>query len=74
MTVSIMESGAGSVGVSARPAFPMTGRYSGNCLMRAVLDLHQLLRVGHRNAGQGGGHVQAGAFVERGMNSEPSLL
>src|SRR5450759_1446968 len=33
MIVSIMENGAGSVDVSARPAFPMTDTTSGNCLM-----------------------------------------
>ena len=37
MTVSSMESGAGSVEVSARPAFPSTRSTSGNCLrMRSV--------------------------------------
>ena len=33
MTVSIIESGAGSVEVSARPALPNTWSTSGNCLM-----------------------------------------
>src|SRR5664279_3866305 len=33
ITVSIMENGAGSVDVSARPALPSTVDTSGNCLM-----------------------------------------
>ena len=33
ITVSSMESGAGSVDVSARPALPSTRSTSGNCLM-----------------------------------------
>ena len=33
MTVSIIENGAGSVDVSARPALPSTVDTSGNCLM-----------------------------------------
>ncbi len=37
ITVSSIESGAGSVGVSARPAFPNTRSTSGNCrMMRSV--------------------------------------
>jgi len=34
ITVSIMEKGAGSVAVSARPALPKTWATSGTCLMR----------------------------------------
>ena len=34
ITVSNMDSGAGSVAVSARPALPSTRSTSGNCLMR----------------------------------------
>jgi hypothetical protein len=38
ITVSSIESGAGSVEVSARPAFPSTRSTSGNCLMmRSVI-------------------------------------
>ena len=33
ITVSSMDRGAGSVGVSARPALPSTRSTSGNCLM-----------------------------------------
>jgi hypothetical protein len=33
MTVSSIESGAGSVAVSARPALPSTRSTSGNCLI-----------------------------------------
>ena len=37
MTVSSIESGAGSVDVSARPALPSTRSTSGNCLMMRSL-------------------------------------
>ncbi len=37
MTVSSIDNGAGSVLVSARPAFPSTRSTSGNCLMIRLL-------------------------------------
>ena len=45
ITVSSIESGAGSVRVSARPALPSTRSTSGNCTDDAVADLQQLLRL-----------------------------
>ena len=74
MIVSIMENGAGSVDVSARPAFPSTRSHLGKLHEDAVLHLHQLLRLGHRNARQRGGHVQQRAFVERRHELRAELL
>ena len=44
--VSIIEKGAGSVEVSARPALPSTLATSGKLHQDAVLHLHQPLRFG----------------------------
>ena len=48
MTVSIIENGAGSVDVSARPALPSTRLDFGKLLDDAVLRLQQPLRLGRR--------------------------
>ena len=75
MTVSIMESGAGSVEVSARPALPSTRSTSGKLHEDAVLHLQQLLRFGHRDARQRGGHEEQRAFIERRheLGAEPLI-
>ena len=62
--VSTIENGAGSVGVSARPALPKTRSTSGKS-QHAVLDLQDALRLGDRHAGQRGRHVEEVALVER---------
>ncbi len=63
-TVSSMESGAGSVEVSARPALPSTCSTSGNCLMIRSVTWSNLLRFGDGDAGHGGRHVEDGPFFQ----------
>ena len=65
ITVSSMESGAGSVLVSARPALPRTRSTSGNCLDRPIARLQQPLRLGDRNPRHRRRHVEERPLVER---------
>ena len=58
IVVSIIENGAGSVEVSARPALPNTRSTSGNCAQLLVHRLQELLGFRHRDARHGRGHVE----------------
>ncbi len=73
--VSTIESGAGSVGVSARPALPKTRSTSGKLAQDPVLDLQDALRLGHRDARERGRHVEERALVERRheLGAEPEV-
>src|SRR4030088_1268623 len=65
MVVSNISSGAGSVAVSARPALPKTRATSGMGLMRRVVCWSSARRLAGGNAGEGRGHIEEIAFVER---------
>jgi hypothetical protein len=65
MTVSNIDSGAGSVEVSARPALPKTRVHLGELRDEAVLHLQQALGFTDREARERRGHVEQRAFVER---------
>ena len=55
--VSTMSSGAGSVGVSARPDLPMTDSTSGKLPQQRVAGLEVVGRLGHAGARHGDRHV-----------------
>ena len=63
-TVSIIESGAGSVEVSARPALPKTYPHLREPLDDPVGHLQELLRLGDRDPGHGRRHVEERALLE----------
>ena len=64
ITVSSMDSGAGSVEVSARPALPSTSVHLRELLDDPVGDLEQLLGFGDGDARHGGGHVEDGSLLQ----------
>ena len=64
-TVSNIESGAGSVAVSAWPALPKTRSTSGNAAQQAVLDLQNARGFVNGHPGHGGRHEKNRAFVQR---------
>jgi hypothetical protein len=70
-TVSIIESGAGSVAVSARPILPCTLATSGKLLISLSVCCSSSLALADADARVGGRHVEQVALVERGMNSVP---
>ena len=63
-TVSNISSGAGSVGVSARPALPNTWRHFRELLQDPVLELKEPATVVDGRAGHGDRHVEQRPFVE----------
>ena len=63
--VSTIESGAGSVGDSARPTLPKTLFTSGNAREDRVLPLELALRLLDREVRQRRRHVEDVALVER---------
>ena len=64
MTVSNISVGAGSVEVSARPAFAVDGGHLREGLDDAVLCLQKLRRLGDRNPRQGRRHKEKRALIE----------
>src|SRR5664279_3967546 len=72
MTVSIIENGAGSVDVSARPALPKTVDTSGNCLMmRSCTCINCCAWVTPMPGSVEGMYINEPSS-RGGMNSEPS--
>ena len=65
MVVSIMERGAGSVAVSARPIFAEHALHFGKGLDDLVRLLKDFPRLCDRDARQRGGHVQQIALLQR---------
>ena len=64
MVVSIIESGAGSVAVSARPTLPNTFATSGKVRMIRSVCCRTFLGLGDGEAGEGGGHIEQIALVQ----------
>jgi hypothetical protein len=71
-TVSSIESGAGSVGVSARPAFPRTWSTSGKLLMIRSVTWRSLCASVIEMPGIVVGMKNSASSSRGGMNSEPS--
>ena len=74
MTVSIMESGPGSVGVSARPALPKTRSTSGNLRRIPSWAWTSRLASSMEMPGTVMGMKRMEPSSSGGMNSDPSLL
>ncbi len=72
--VSSIERGAGSVDVSARPAFPSTWSTSGKRLMIRSVDLEKLLRLRDGDPRHGGGHIEERTFIQRRHELGAELL
>jgi hypothetical protein len=72
MTVSIIESGAGSVGVSARPAFPSTRSTSGNRIRMRSCIWSSRPASAAEIPGSVVGMNSSAPSSSGGMNSDPS--
>src|ERR1022692_5029775 len=70
MTVSIIENGAGSVDVSARPALPSTVNTSGNCLIMRSCTCIRLCAVVMEIPGRVDGMYISEPSSSGGINSE----
>src|ERR1035438_1742347 len=73
MTVSIIENGAGSVDVSARPALPSTVDTSGNCLMMRSCTCINCCACVTEIPGSVEGIYISEPSSRGGMNSDPSF-
>ena len=71
MTVSSIESGAGSVEVSARPAFPSTRSTSGNCFMMRSVTCNNRCASPMEMPGIVDGMYKTEPSSSGGINSEP---
>ena len=72
ITVSSMDSGAGSVAVSARPALPSTRSTSGNCRMMRSVTCNSRWASVMEMPGIADGMYSSAPSFSGGMNSDPS--